>query len=142
MHAHSLFPPVTSAPFRLSRLPYLTPLRPLSIGYFPRAQMATERNNDMAIINREKLAPPNRAAGSEALPSAPRTLHREPGEIRYGHQAAATIIAWVKIRLSGGVVASGLCAWTPGRSGPVQLMDEPVSSQFPRPARGGGATRW
>jgi hypothetical protein len=32
----------------------------------------------------------------------------------------------VKIRLSGGVVASGLSAWFPGPSGPVRLAAEPV----------------
>jgi hypothetical protein len=32
----------------------------------------------------------------------------------------------MKIRLSGGVVASGLSVWVPGRSGPVQLVDEPA----------------
>jgi hypothetical protein len=32
----------------------------------------------------------------------------------------------MKIRLSGGVVASGLGAWVPGRPGPVRLADEPA----------------
>jgi hypothetical protein len=36
------------------------------------------------------------------------------------------MMAWMKIRLSGGVVASGLCAWVPGRPGPVQVVDEPA----------------
>jgi hypothetical protein len=32
----------------------------------------------------------------------------------------------VKIRLSGDVMASGLRAWVPGRSGPVEVVDEPA----------------
>jgi hypothetical protein len=32
----------------------------------------------------------------------------------------------VKIRLSGDVMASGLRAWLPGRSGPVEVVDEPA----------------
>ena len=32
----------------------------------------------------------------------------------------------MKVRLSGGVVASGRCAWIPGRAGPVKVVDEPA----------------
>src|SRR5215472_1412486 len=33
----------------------------------------------------------------------------------------------MKIRLSGGVVASGVRAWLPGGSGPVQMLAEPAT---------------
>jgi len=38
------------------------------------------------------------------------------------------MMATMKIRLSGGVVASGRRAWIAGRSGPVEIVDEPVLS--------------
>ena len=36
------------------------------------------------------------------------------------------MMATMKIRLSGGVVASGRSAWVAGRSGPAEIVDEPV----------------
>jgi len=39
---------------------------------------------------------------------------------------AWAMMAGMKIRLSGGVVASGLYAWVPGRSGPVRMVEEPA----------------
>jgi hypothetical protein len=36
------------------------------------------------------------------------------------------MILGMKIRLSGDVMASGLRAWVPGRSGPVEVVDEPA----------------
>jgi hypothetical protein len=38
----------------------------------------------------------------------------------------SAMMAGMKIRLSGGVVAAGLRAWAPGRSGPVQIAHEPA----------------
>lgn len=34
------------------------------------------------------------------------------------------MMAWMRIRLAGGVVASGLRAWVPGRNGPAELVNE------------------
>lgn len=36
------------------------------------------------------------------------------------------MMAWMKIRLAGGVIASGVRAWIPGRPDPAELTEEPA----------------